>query len=225
MPPRSDHGPARTHPGADLSAARRRVLSVVAQAEQDPPVTLAMVASTLGGHPNAARQHLDALVSAGLLSRGVVERAGPGRRPQSFSLTPAGQRALSGPASHELHEVVGAFASYLVASGDGEQAHAIGEHWAERHDPLPEVGPEGPVGALVEMLDILGFAPARTTTDDGEAVVLRDCPLLDLAHEHPDVICEMHRGLVDGVMHRLGATQGVRLLPFSEPDGCRVDLG
>ena len=55
-------------------------------------------------------------------------------------------------------------------------------------------------------------------------MILRTCPLLETAHGSPEFVCNIHHGLIDGVLRRIGAREGVELLPFSEPDGCRMHL-
>ena len=205
------------------------------------PVTLDAIAGHLGGHPNTSRQQLTALVAAGLLNVESFSTGRPGRRPQGFRITTRGRTALveldqtvhdqAAREAAEYRDIVGAFATYLVQQGDDTagRAHAIGQIWGARqagaHRQQSASGPIGePVEGLIEVLDMLGFSPSQRATPEGTAVVLRTCPLLDLAEENPDVICEMHRGMVDSVMRNFGAHQGVDLLPMADPDGCRIHL-
>jgi predicted ArsR family transcriptional regulator len=59
-------------------------------------------------------------------------------------------------------------------------------------------------------------------------VKLCRCPLLEAAHEHPEVVCGVHLGVVRGALEVLGAdpdqTEHTTLQPFSEPGACRLDL-
>jgi predicted ArsR family transcriptional regulator len=75
------------------------------------------------------------------------------------------------------------------------------------------------VGILAE----LGFDPAadaRATT-----VALRRCPLLDTARRYPEVVCSVHLGIVRGAMSVFGGEPDrTALLPFAEPDACRLHL-
>lgn len=214
-------GPRAGTPGAPLTPARRRVLDAVARLGEAGPVTLAAVAADLGGHPNSSRQQVDALVRQGLLGSAPIPGAGRGRPPLGLVLTEPGRRAFTGGAvASDTHDLVGAFATYLVRGGrPAEEARAVGEVWAELAEPSGRPGMAG----LVEMLDALGFDPSPARAGDADAVVLRACPLLDLAEAHPEVICQVHRGLVDGVLRRLGATEGVRLVPFAADDGCHLE--
>lgn len=147
---------------------------------------------------------------------------GPGRRPRGHTVTPLGQRELTVQAA-ESTELVEVFASYLIAEGHGsEEARAIGEAWAARQPEQATAEHETAVDAVIEVLDILGFDPERTNTPDGEGLVLHTCPLLDAAHRNPEFICQVHQGLIDGILKRVGAREGLELLPFSDADGCRI---
>ena len=75
--------------------------------------------------------------------------------------------------------------------------------------------------AIVDLLAELGFGPDCR----GDGIALRTCPLLELAEEMPQVICQVHRGLVEGAMDHYGApSDGVKLLPFAEVGACRLHL-
>lgn len=218
-----------------LSAARERVLRAVAglaEAVPDQWVTLDVVAQHLGGHPNTSRQQLSALADEGMVEVASFPTGRPGRRPQGFRLTPRGRAAL---AEHdqvdEYRDLVGAFATYLVAQDQDsapEHARAIGQIWGNQqaeHLTAADAQPgQAPIDGLIEVLDMLGFSPTRTATADGEALTLSSCPLLDLAVQHPQVICEMHEGMVDAVMRNLGSREGVELLPMADPTGCRIQM-
>lgn len=205
-----------------LSPARERVLRALI--ELGPrPVTLNEVADALGGHPNTSRQHLEILVSDRLVAAEPIARDTPGRRPLGFSVTDAGREALASPAAtDEYRELVGAFATYLVSAGAEADARRVGEMWGSTR--TRDLSADDPVNSLVEMLDILGFGPTLTLTESGEAVVLRTCPLIGMVSDNPEVMCELHRGMIDGVMRKLSASEGVTLVPFASEDGCHVEL-
>lgn len=218
-----------------LSPARRRVLQAVVDLgrptdDQDEPrfVTLTAVAELLGGHPNTSRQQLTALVTEGLAETGSVPTGRPGRRPQGFRATTRGLTALGDGQNDEYRDIVGAFATYLVQrepQNARDEARNVGQIWGEREAESLTRGTDvdEPMDGLIEVLDMLGFSPSRTSTDRGPALVLSTCPLLNLAHENPEVICEMHQGMIDSVLRRFGAREGVDLLPMADPDGCRIE--
>src|SRR5699024_12003747 len=54
---------------------------------------------------------------------------------------------------------------------------------------------------------------------------LTRCPLLEAAHEHPDIVCGVHLGLVRGALEVFGDPAAEsELEPFSEPGACRLHL-
>jgi predicted ArsR family transcriptional regulator len=53
---------------------------------------------------------------------------------------------------------------------------------------------------------------------------LRRCPFYDLAEQHPEVVCSVHKGLVEGALDELGSDLDVELTPFVEPNVCLVAL-
>ena len=58
---------------------------------------------------------------------------------------------------------------------------------------------------------------------DGE-ITLRQCPLLEAATRHPEVVCAVHRGMIDGVLETVGAGADVELIPFTGPGTCTLRL-
>jgi len=74
---------------------------------------------------------------------------------------------------------------------------------------------------MIDLLAELGFGPDPS----GDDIALRTCPLLELAEEMPEVICQVHRGLVEGALDHYGApSDGVELVPFAEVGACRLRL-
>ncbi|MBW3086721.1 hypothetical protein KEM60_02950 [Austwickia sp. TVS 96-490-7B] len=73
-------------------------------------------------------------------------------------------------------------------------------------------------GRLIELLDGLGFSPQSRA--DG-TVALRTCPLLDAATHTPDILCQVHLGMVQGAATTYGGTaDGGELRAFAEPGAC-----
>lgn len=219
------NGPRPLTTPPTLSAPRRRVLQAVLDLG-GKKITINDAAEHLGGHPNSARQHLDALAALKLLTAADIQSDRPGRRPRGYTLTALGRQALGAGRMDETRDLADVFASYLIATGSGpEQAQEIGRAWGtKRADELGDGESREALDAVMEVLDILGFDPSTMHTEQGDAVILRTCPLLDMAHGSPEFVCNIHRGLIDGVLRRIGAREGVELLPFSEPDGCTLKL-
>lgn len=199
-----------------LSNPRRRVLLAVRDLGGEH-VTVNQLAEHLGGHPNASRAHLAALADRGYLAVADIPGTGPGRRPRGHTLTEAGRSALD-PAETTGATLTGAFASYLVRTGHGpRESHEIGRQWGHTQAAVLD-GPEhdDPVAAVLRVLDILGFDPGRVRTPEGEALVLRTCPLVGNGHDDQAFACGAHHGMIDGVLRRIGAAEGITLAPFAE---------
>lgn len=145
--------------------------------------TSSQVASDLGIHPSTARFHLDRLVERGRVTTGQQHRTTRGRPRTVFTLRPDTE---DGPRAYRL------LAAILVedlARRDDPSAAALeaGRQWGGTRR-----------GDLLATLDEMGFAPAAGGAD----ISLRHCPFLDLASDHPDVVCTLHRGVVEGMTGR-----------------------
>lgn len=191
------------------SPSRRRVLDVLLAAPD--PLDAAAVAGQLGLHVTTARFHLDQLTAAGLASRRPGAEPRPGRPRMLYS--PAGL-PRDEDSRGQLIEILAA----ALADRDDHAADSVraGRRWAGSFD-APD--PADPLPGLLGVLGRLGFDPEP----DADLIRLRACPFRDAAREHPDVICAVHRGLIEQLLE--GSRPGARLLPFVEPELCLVALG
>ncbi len=74
---------------------------------------------------------------------------------------------------------------------------------------------------LTEALEQIGFAPEAVADGAQHQIRLRRCPFREVAENHPDVVCELHFGLMQGVLDQMRAPVTVdRLEPFAEPALC-----
>jgi predicted ArsR family transcriptional regulator len=212
-------GPAPTRHGAAdaltlLSPQRRRVFEVLTS----EPLGISAVAAALGLHTNTAREHLDGLVSAGLALRSRLTPTGRGRPGWGYAARPGVASAASG----EYATLARVLADHVARQGGdvaGDMAR-LGEGWGKAliEERMPVSDPDV---AVIDLLGELGFDP-ETTPD---VVRLRQCPMLAVARERPDVVCEVHRGLVIGAMETAGApSDGVRLEAFAERGACLLHL-
>jgi predicted ArsR family transcriptional regulator len=181
-------------------------------------------------HPNTIREHLDALVADGLATRQAAEPSGRGRPAWLYAAVPLDAEVDgSGGVAREYAGLAAALASHLARSSEHPQEDAVeaGTEWGRRlaQDSSPSAAPNATAARreVVRLLDGLGFAP---DADARAAVVrLRRCPLLEAAHQHPEVVCGVHLGLVRGALDELGGQpDGTELRPFAEPGACRLDL-
>lgn len=208
-----------------LSGQRLRVLEYV---RAHSPVRVADAAAELDLHPNTVREHLDAVVGVGLVERATATGRGRGR-PATLYRVSATDPAV---AVRDYAGLATTLAGHLARTSAHPErdARAAGVDWGRE---LVDEGshPDGdPRQAVLEVLTRLGFAP----DDDNEAVAhggiggiaLRRCPLLDAARRYPTVVCQVHLGIVEGVLDRLGAhrRRGLDLIAFAEPGACRLFL-
>ncbi len=190
---------------------RRRLYAHVAR--QPEPVSRDEVAAALRIPRATVAFHLDKLVAEGLLVTSYerrTERAGPGAgRPAKLYRRSERQVAVTLPERHyELAAqlMAGALEDPGAASLP-ELARAAGRELTEDGDDVRG------------LLQRHGFEP---DDEDGE-VVLRNCPFHTLARAHPELVCGMALGLVEGMLAGVGeAGLTARLDP--RPGRCCVRL-
>ncbi|GAA5030077.1 helix-turn-helix domain-containing protein [Terrabacter aeriphilus] len=205
-------------------------------------VTVGDVVDRLGGHPNTVRHHLSALLEDDLLEVAPALTGRRGRPATRYRTTALGQAADDGRAElvEEYVALAAAFAERLAERGGdpGDDARSIGHVWgatlsAREAAPRDHRGRRQPATsrreAVVGMLSRLGFSPAIEPRGaralDGATVLLRTCPLLESARRHPEVICRVHLGLVEGVFAGQGEpASDVALEPFARPGACVLTL-
>jgi predicted ArsR family transcriptional regulator len=205
-----------------LSGQRLRVLGYV---RAHSPVRIADVAAALELHPNTVREHLDAVVGLGLVERSTAITVGRGR-PATLYRASAADPAV---AIRDYAGLATALAGHLARTSTHPErdARAAGVEWGrELIDESSHA--DDPRQSVLEALARLGFAP-DDDTDDASAprgIALRRCPLLDAARRYPAVVCQVHLGIVEGMLDRLGVHQldGLDLVPFAEPGACRLYL-
>jgi predicted ArsR family transcriptional regulator len=226
---------------AQLSTARAGILEVLI--DQPEPCTVAALAGLTRQHPNTVREHLDGLSDVGLVVRTRAAAEGRGRPPWLYA---AADGAGSAPGSREYAALAAALAAHIARTSrqPGSDAIEAGRTWGRELVRQSQSGPSGaseganPLTAavtssgvairreLVNLLDELGFAPS--TDARARIVKLHHCPLLEAAHQQPEVVCGVHLGLARGALAELGndpdQTERTALQPFSEPGACRLEL-
>jgi len=195
------------------------------------PLSTSAVADSLGLHPNTVRPHLERMRDVGLLEVESVSRGEVGRPQHRWSLAPdAPSLGFEPPAMPVLARML---VGVAAAAGAGpEDAAAIGREQgraagaeaaavvAELDDPDDRAAVC--LAALVDELARMGFDPA--VADDGAEVAFARCPFAELAEQHPQLVCHLHRGLVEGFVDAVGglAVEGFGTLVDRAP--CRVAL-
>ncbi|GAA5049859.1 helix-turn-helix domain-containing protein [Nocardia callitridis] len=192
--------------------------------EAQRSLSIVEIAERLRLHPNTVRFHLDALLRTGQARRAADSTEGPGRPAQMFEAHPG-----MDPAAPRNYLLLADILAGELADTDDPTDRAtragfsFGEHvTAASSQPSTE---RYAVDQLVHLLDEMGFAPRSSTETSTPRVELHQCPFLDLAHSHAEVVCSIHLGLMRGALRTLDAPVTVeRLEPFAEPDVCIAHL-
>jgi predicted ArsR family transcriptional regulator len=202
--------------------SRSRLLAVLRRSNR--LMSIRELAAAVDLHPNTAREHLDQLVEAGLVTRQTAAPAGRGRP----GLRYAAERSSAEADPYAYRALAGVLATELAARDDAvEAAISAGERWGAQS--AGDMGPVGGAGQAIErlvgMLDDLGFAPEHAPGEAEASISLHRCPFGSLARERGDVVCNVHLGLMRGALRELGAPlDAVSLDPFVEPDLCVAHL-
>jgi len=173
-------------------------------------------------HPNTVRWHLGILGDAGIVESQTEPRTGPGRPRILYRLTPEG--TAQGREEYRLLATI--LSSTLAGQEDGpRRAEDSGRAWGRYlvRGPAPgrRVDDREAVVEVLRLLEEQGFDPDA----DGTDVRMHRCPFHDLAEQHPEVVCAVHRGLISGALEELGSKLDVAGLDvFVEPDLCVARL-
>ena len=206
------------------SHVRRRLLELLARTDGADARSLA---EQLGLHVNTVRTHLALLEDAGLVTSTREDRDRPGRPKLLYRVTePAGESEPADPRGYRF--LAGMLASFL-ASSEAEPARAAertgaawGHYLIDAPAPFHAVEPTAAVARIVELLEEFGFEPELDAEDPSRpSILLHRCPFLDVAKEHPEIVCSIHLGLMRGALDELGVEVEARdLIPWAGPEFC-----
>lgn len=80
------------------------------------------------------------------------------------------------------------------------------------------------VATVVAELEELGFDPAVAHDGNTTTVAFTHCPYRQLAEAFPHLVCELHRGMIEGMVDVLGEARVARFGTLEDRDPCQVDL-
>lgn len=228
----------RSVASADPSPARLAVLKALGDntryaiylelARAQSPRSTADIAEVLGLHPNTVRPHLERMRDVGLLQLEVEGKGSVGRPQHRYTLAPgAPALGLEPPAYPVLSKMLVQLAAITAALPDESAAAGApqGRAMAAKHPPAR--GPHADracAKALTAALDELGFDPA--TGDDGDTITIAftHCPYRELAEVFPEVVCHLHRGMIEGFVEEIGGASVERFGTLADRDPCQVEL-
>jgi predicted ArsR family transcriptional regulator len=185
------------------------------------PLSTIEIAETLGLHANTVRPHLERMREVGLLDVEVEARGSVGRPQHRYSLAADAPSLGLEPAAFPL------LAQLLVTAAAGAGVGGEDAAAASREQGRAMAARSGPgtcAQALTRALDELGFDPA--TADDGElaTIAFTHCPYRELAELHPELVCHLHRGLVEGFVEEHGGGDVEQFGTLVDREPCQVVL-
>lgn len=188
------------------------------------PLSTAELAARLDLHTNTVRPHLERMRDVGLLDLYVDARGGVGRPQHRYALAAdAPALGLEPPVMPLLAGMVLRLAEQLGASG--ADAAAIGQSQGAADAALYDEAPSS-LEALVAELDRWGFDPLVTegAAEDEAVVGFGHCPFRSAAETHPELVCSLHRGLVEGFVERMGDAEVGRFCTLVDRTPCQVAI-
>jgi len=191
-----------------------------AVADSPEPLDIATLTARFELNHNAIRQHLAKLCAAGL----VVEEVGPstGRGRPRLQYRPAldtgGDWGIPSPYEHLAVLLVEALRS-------GRSPREVGAE-AGRQLAATVQGSADPVDRIETIAARRGFEPRRIERRGSVDLVLGHCPFQVTASTAPEIICQLHLGLAEGIAEASGGSVEVTELVARNPQraGCRLKL-
>lgn len=188
-------------------------------AASETPVSVAELTELMGFNHNAIRQHLVKLLDADLITESTEKRPTRGRPRLTYRVrSDAFDRFQNRPGGS--YQRLAAMLLDLAKTGDS--AYEVGRRSIECDAPgdaVVQPTGNGTVDALVRRLELDGFNPSAKAS----TIELGRCPFADLAALEPEIVCELHRGLIDGCLDRLpGEARAVLVPKPPRRAGCTV---
>jgi predicted ArsR family transcriptional regulator len=196
---------------------RYRIFRYIADARR--PVGVAELTDLLGLNHNAVRQHLAVLKDAALVIEEQERRNRPGRPRLLYCVNPdiCGSWGTEGP-----YELLATLLSEVVRTQTSprEVGHRAGRRRARQ---VTQGGDT--LAVLEEDLQAGGFHPDSIPLARGCDFVLGRCPFVEVAVTDPATVCQLHRGLAEGVAAQLGEGAVVDLVAQDPRQaGCRLEV-
>lgn len=213
-----------------MTAPRRATLQEEARALGDPtrhavfryvagaaaPVDVAELTRLFGLNHNAIRQHLAKLVDVGLLAEATQRGGRPGRPRLVYEVAPGvdSRWGVTGP-----YERLALLLTEVIRTGS--RLVDVGRR-AGREMKVPPGSAGDEVDDMAAAMARQGFEPEVRRKGRQAEVVLQACPFVAAAEADPDVVCELHRGIAEGLAE--GTSLEVEELVRKAPTraGCRI---
>lgn len=201
-------------------------------ASSTSPLSAQELADALGLHANTVRLHLERLRDVGLVESEAVHRGTVGRPQHLYFLAPGAPGLGFDPPAHALLAgLLAAMAERLGANPD--DAADTGFVWGI--EAGRRTRSRSCVTALVGELERLGFEPVADPPVSGSAeaaapaaapvrIEFLHCPFRELAEAYPELVCNLHRGLCEGVVDEIGGGSIAAFATLYDPEPCHVSV-
>lgn len=190
------------------------------------PLSTAEIADSLDLHPNTVRPHLERMRDVGLLDVDADSQGTVGRPQHRWSLAPDAPSLGLEPSGFRL--LARLLAGVAATAGlDSETVAQVGRLQGRAAGAARvAAGTQSCLEVLVDELADLGFDPA--VGDDGSVttVAFTHCPFQELAEMFPELVCHLHRGIVEGILQGVPNAEVAMgaFATLADRDPCRVEL-
>ncbi len=177
--------------------------------------TVDEVADRAGIHRSVAFTHLQLLVSLGYLT--VSKRRGRFGNPANLYRLTGGRIELGYPA-RQFAQLATLLATSLKELGSAgmNAAHRVGRRFGAS---LPNAAASSVQDAL-HGLGLLG-GDYRLVSSDGDYIDARSCIFREACTTAHDVVCQLHAGMLEGVLEQAGFVRKLQPLGADGGGGCR----
>jgi len=210
---------------ASLGDPTRRGIYIAIR-EATEPMTAAAVAEVFDIHPNVARHHLDRLTVDGYLE--VTERRahrGAGRPAKCFRATDKAIELRLSPRRTDLLvdmllQIVGELGGADVSRVAMTVGRSYGRELAAELGP-GEDGFEQAVWAVAKAMSSMGFGTAAEP--EAGVYLTNHCPFGETALAHPEIVCALDQGIVEGLLEVLNPDSHSEVTPHHRVHGAACE--
>jgi predicted ArsR family transcriptional regulator len=157
------------------------------------PVGIAELTAEFGFNHNAIRQHLAKLLEAGLLIETTEPTGGRGRPRLLYRVNPSAEQRWAGIGPYERLSVL---LTEIIRTG--ETPVEVGRRAAAQY-AIAATPSTASITDVVDVMARLGFEPDVRVRGSRVDVVLQTCPFASAVVVDPDIVCELHLGIAEGL--------------------------
>ncbi len=186
------------------------------------PLATSEISESLGLHPNTVRPHLERMRDVGLLDVETDTRGQVGRPQHRYSI--AAEAPSLGLEKSAFRLLARMLAGVAAKAGiDADDVADVGRAQGRADAELQQSG-RGCAAALMAELADLGFDPAAVGDGNTTTIAFTHCPFQELAEVFPELVCHLHRGIVEGFVGAKGGAEVTAFATLADRDPCRVEL-